>query len=528
MWPARILFIVLGLQLSQALESLNKQEKLTVNRSQKRPNFVILFADDIGYGDLGANRESPAESDTPFMDQLASKGTRFTDFHAGASVCTPSRAALLTGRLGKRTGVVKNFSLGSEGGLPLNETTFAETFKAAGYQTGMIGKWHLGHTGPFLPSNRGFDSYYGIIASADMGCADDPGYNVPTCPKCSNGSIQDSHPDCVNQVGVPLYENSTIVEQPSNLVTLASRYVQHARDFIKKSVNDASPFVLYVAFAHTHVPLQTDPKFSNLSCRGPFGDVLRELDNTVAGIMTSIQDAGIETDTLVWFTGDNGPWAVKCQYAGDSGPFLGLWQKQKGGGGSTAKQTVWEAGHREPTFVYWPGHVPAGRVSDSLLSALDIYPTIASIAGIPLPKYRSYDGMDISQVLYGKSLYNRMLFHPTNVRLAPQGEFDAIRSGSYKAVYRTGGAQQCGGLEGPILSHNPPLLFNVRKDPQESIPLDTSNRQYSDVLAGIEASRKLFDKDLRRDNTTVADYRSSKKFLPCCNSKDVQCRCTWQ
>ncbi len=164
-----------------------------MNRSQKRPNFVILFADDIGYGDLGANKESPAESDTPFMDRLASKGTRFTDFHAGASVCTPSRAALLTGRLGKRTGIIRNFAFGSEGGLPLNETTFAETFKAAGYQTGMIGKWHLGHNGPFLPSNRGFDFYYGIIASADMGCADSPGYNLPACPPCSNGSITDSH-----------------------------------------------------------------------------------------------------------------------------------------------------------------------------------------------------------------------------------------------------------------------------------------------------------------------------------------------
>ncbi len=328
-------------------------------------------------------------------------------------------------------------------------------------------------------------------------------------------------------VGVPLYENSTIIEQPANLVTLASRYVQRASDFIRKSVSKASPFILYVALAHTHVPLQFDPKFSNQSSRGPFGDVLRELDSTVAGIMTSIQDAGIESDTLVWFTGDNGPWAIKCQYGGDSGPFLGLWQRQNGGG-STAKQTVWEAGHREPTFVYWPGHVPAGRVSDSLLSALDIYPTIASIAGIPLPKYRTYDGMDVSNVLYGKSLYNRTLFHPTNVPSAPQGEIDAVRSGSYKAVYRTGGSEQCGGLAGPVLTHDPPLLFNIHADPQESSPLAPSDREYSDVLARIEASLKTLNKDLQRDNTTVADYRVSHNFWPCCNPKNIQCRCTWQ
>ncbi|XP_038067363.1 arylsulfatase G-like [Patiria miniata] len=523
MGPGILYFVVIvGLYSSWAGQSSGKKEdKAAVDR---RPNFVILFADDIGYGDLGANQQSSAQSDTPFMDMLASRGTRFTDFHAGASVCTPSRAALMTGRLGKRTGVVKNFSLSSAGGLPLNETTFAETFKAAGYQTGLIGKWHLGHRGPFHPNRRGFDSYYGLIESNDIGCVDDPGYNIPPCPSCANCSSDDHHV-CYNKVAVPLFGNSSIKEQPANLVTLGGSYYEHARIFIRQSVQAVAPFLLYVAFAHTHVPLQYDPKFANSSARGPFGNTLRELDYIIQGIATEIRIAGIESNTLLWFTGDNGPWEQKCEYAGDNGPFHGLWQKQKGGGGSTGKQTVWEGGHREPAFAYWPGRVPAGRVSDSLLSALDIFPTIASIAGILMPKDRSYDGMDVKEVLFGKDLHNRTLFHPTNVKARVAGAIDAVRHGAYKAVYQTGGEEQCGGLTGPIQRHDPPLVFNLQTDPQEGSPLDPHSEEYNSALTAIERSLEAFRADLARDNTTEADYSQNDKYIPCCNQQNHKCRC---
>ncbi|XP_071796891.1 arylsulfatase G-like [Asterias amurensis] len=504
------------------------------NSNDHRPNFIIMFADDLAWGDLGANWDQGGlPSDTPFMDQLAAKGTRFTDFHAAASVCTPSRASLLTGRLGKRTGVVANFGSASVAGLPLNETTFAETFQNAGYRTSMIGKWHLGMYGPYSPVHRGFDSYLGVPYSNDGGCMDNPGYNLPMCTPCPK---DEKHPmmytntstdgSCAEGLGLPLIENTTILEQPLNMEALAGRYKSHAEKFIKQSVQEGKPFLLYAAFSHVHVPLLYNPKFANSSARGPFGDTVRELDDTVAGIMDAVRKAGVESNTLVWFTSDNGPWESKCSYAGSSGPFLGLWQKEKDGGGSTGKLTIWEAGHREPTFVYWPGHVPAGRVSDSLLSALDIYPTIASIAGIPLPKYRSYDGMDIKDVLYGGSIYERTLFHPNSMASGKLGEIGAVRHGNYKAVYQTGSVQpSCDGKTSSPKYRNPPLIFNLHNDPAESTPLVQTTAEYKGALNIIELSLTALNNDITRDNTTLANYKSDPQCQPCCNPKHVVCRC---
>ncbi|XP_008939679.1 PREDICTED: arylsulfatase G [Merops nubicus] len=199
-----------------------------------QPNFIVVLADDVGWGDLGANWAETKE--TPHLDELAAEGTRFVDFHAAASTCSPSRASLLTGRLGARNGVTHNFAVTSVGGLPLNETTLAEVLREAGYSTGAIGKWHLGHHGHHHPSFRGFDYYLGIPYSHDMGCTDTPGYNLPPCPPCPRhgpAARPAARKDCYTEVALPLFENVTIIQQPVNLSSLAERYVEAATRFIR-------------------------------------------------------------------------------------------------------------------------------------------------------------------------------------------------------------------------------------------------------------------------------------------------------
>ncbi|XP_071954396.1 arylsulfatase G-like [Antedon mediterranea] len=514
--------------------------------SRRQPNFVIMYMDDIGWGDFGANWNPLCSSDTPFMDNLAKQGMRFTDFHSGASACTPSRAALLTGRLGKRTGVTQLFFTNSVGGLPLNETTMAESFKDAGYRTGMIGKWHLGMTKPFQPYHRGFDYYYGLPYSNDGGCVDQPGKNIPSCPPCPRdpddisdaywttsekyGKSTDQNLRCDSTSAIPLFEKDTIIAQPVNLQTLSRNYAEKATEFIKnsKQTNDDRPFLLYVAFTHMHVPLLNMPEFTNSSkFRGSYGDALRELDSTVQQIYNAVQDAGVEENTLIWVTGDNGPWESKCQFGGDPGPFKGRWQK-KNGGGSSSKTTVWEGGHREPCFAYWLNHIKPNTLSNSILSDMDIFPTIAGLAGISLPSNRKYDGIDISKVLLnGEEIEKRVLFHPNSNPNFPEnmGEFDAIRYNHYKAVYRTGGSPSCGGVEGEIRTHNPPLIFNLLKDPGEELPLDPDSLTYKYVHTLIEEARIRMEHNILQDNTTVADFSRSPDAIPCCNADHVACRC---
>uniref|UniRef100_A0A8C5LCI4 Arylsulfatase G n=1 Tax=Jaculus jaculus TaxID=51337 RepID=A0A8C5LCI4_JACJA len=493
------------------------------NTKAQRPNIVIVLADDMGWGDLGAN--GAETTDTVSLDKMASEGMRFTDFHAAASTCSPSRASLLTGRLGLRNGVTHNFAVTSVGGLPLNETTLAEVLHQAGYVTGMIGKWHLGHHGSYHPSFRGFDYYFGIPYSHDMGCTDTPGYNHPPCPACpqGDGPLRNPEKDCYTDVALPLYENLNIVEQPVNLSGLAGRYAAKASEFIEQASSSGRPFLLYVALAHMHVPLSVTPPLANPWSQRPYRAGLREMDSLVGQIKDKI-DRTAKENTFLWFTGDNGPWAQKCELAGSVGPFVGSWQTHQGG--SSAKQTTWEGGHRVPALAYWPGRVPTNVTSSALLSVLDIFPTVVALAGASLPPGRRFDGLDASEVLLGRSQAgHRVLFHPNSGAAGERGLLQTVRLGRHKAFYITGGAKACDGRVGPAQHHAPPLIFNLEEDAAEGVPLPRESAEYQAVLPEIGKVLADILQDITKDNTSRADYAQDASAIPCCDPHHVACRC---
>ncbi|XP_072414745.1 arylsulfatase G [Chiloscyllium punctatum] len=491
--------------------------------SSGKPNFIIILADDIGWGDLGANW--PLTTETPNLDMMAKEGMRFEDFHAAASTCSPSRASLLTGRLGLRNGVTHNFAISSVAGLPLNETTLAEVLKEANYSTAVIGKWHLGHHGYYHPNFRGFDYYFGIPYSNDMGCTDDPGYNIPPCLPCPRDSDVQScgRKTCITNVAVPLLENQRIIEQPVNLSSLAERYAEKAVRFIQKARESLHPFFLYFAPAHMHVPLPYNSRFANTSKRGPYGDSLRELDHVIGRILEAV-NTDFRENTLVWFAGDNGPWTEKCEFSGSAGPFVGAWQTNKGG--SSTKKTTWEGGHRVPAIAYWPGKIPANSTSDSLLSALDIFSTLISLANASLPPNRRYDSLDITQVLLGQSdCGHQALFHPNSGAAGQFGDLKTIRLKQYKAFYLTGGAKACKGKQGPEQQHDPPLIFNLLNDTAELLPLDSASPEYRTVLPQIKVTLNNILLDISTDNISLADYSHDPSVILCCQPKHVVCRC---
>ncbi|XP_010904513.2 arylsulfatase G isoform X2 [Esox lucius] len=506
--------------------------------STRRPNFIIILADDIGWGDLGANQQERQKlSNTPNLDLMAQEGMRLTDFHSPASTCSPSRAALLTGRHGLRNGVTHNFAVGSVGGLPLSETTLAEILHQNGYYTAMIGKWHLGHNGPYSPTNRGFDYYLGIPYSNDMGCTDQPGYDIPPCLPCEPGSqIQHyrvskaGHSSCYSKVALPLFENETIVEQPLDLWRLTQRYTSTALDVILKARKQAQPFLLYMALAHMHVPLSPHfhvplPSAPHPSEGAVYAASLRDMDELV-GAIKNASDASEKDNTLIWFTGDNGPWDQKCLYSGSVGPFQGKWQTSRGGG--SAKRTTWEGGHRVPTVAYWPGRVPANSTSSALLSGLDIFPTLLSLAGVkPLPD-RRYDGMDATDVLlHGTETGHKFLFHPNSGAAGKYGDLQTVRMGRHKAFYITGGAEACSGSTGKEELHDPPLIFDLSQDKAEETTLDPTTEEYREAEERGRRAREVLLYDIATDPLlSTADYTTDQSAAPCCDRRHASCRCS--
>lgn len=323
-------------------------------RAQGQPNVVVILADDLGYGDLGCYGN--VKFKTPRIDQMAAEGMRLTQFNCPAPFCAPTRASLMTGRYPFRCGMSQNPA--PDGGpeadalaLPKSEITLAQLLKAAGYATGMVGKWHLGHKAGSLPTERGFDEYYGIPYSNDM------------------------RP-------VQVLEGTQVAEYPVVQATLTTRYAARAADFIRRSAG--RPFFLYLAEAMPHKPLAASERHYKKSGTGLYGDALLDLDESVGAVLDALKRAGVDENTLVLFSSDNGAW-----FGGSCGGLRGM------------KGTNYEGGYRVPLIARWPGKIPAGRQSDALTVMMDLFATILKASGARMPDERKLDGKDILPVLTG-------------------------------------------------------------------------------------------------------------------------------
>lgn len=420
-------------------------------RAAERPNVVIVFADDLGYGDLGCYG-SPAIR-TPHLDQMAAEGLRFTDFYSAAEVCTPSRAALLTGRYPVRSGMYgrrRVLFANSQGGLPPQEITIAEALRGQGYATAHIGKWHLGIHAGARPLDQGFDFSLGLPYSNDMDGRSD-------LPRGAAGA-PDPPADGWN---VPLLQNGEIVEQPANQALLTQRYTQAAVKFIQEHRNQ--PFFLYLAHTFPHVPLFASPEFRGRSRAGIFGDTVEELDWSVGQILDTLRKGGLSENTLVFFTSDNGPWLIMGNQGGSAGPL-------RDGKGST-----WEGGMRVPGIAWMPGRIQPG-VTSELASAMDLFPTALSLAGVPLPGDVTLDGRDLAPLLFQRqSRPEQPFFYYRGDQLF------ACRLGEWKAHFRT----QTGYGQASAVVHEPPLLFQLGRDPSEKRDVAGS---HAEVLARIQAA----------------------------------------
>lgn len=417
--------------------------------NEERPNIVVIFCDDLGYGDLGTFGHPTIR--TPRLDQMAVEGQKWTNFYVGASVCTPSRAALMTGRLPIRSGMCSDkrrvLFPNSGGGLPDSEVTIAEALKQTGYRTACVGKWHLGHLPQFLPTNHGFDSYFGIPYSNDMDF-------VKGSPRYRQ-KPDDAKSEHYN---VPLMRDTEVIERPAEQTTITRRYAEESVRFISRDSD--KPFFLYLAHSMPHIPLFRSDAFTDQSLRGVYGDVIEEIDWSVGQVLDAVGQ--LKRKTLVVFTSDNGPWLTFHQTGGSAGLL-------RGGKGGT-----FEGGMREPTIFWGPGIVEPGVVM-KMGATMDLLPTACALAGADLPTDRTLDGYDLTSTLRGQDVD-----HPRDTIFYYRGtRIFAVRKGAYKAHFIT--KSEYG--RNDLTEHDPPLLYHLEHDPSEKYDVAKENPQ---VIADIK------------------------------------------
>lgn len=440
----------------------------------RTPNVVLIFLDDMGYGDLSVTGALGYR--TPAIDQLAHEGMRFTNFLAAQAVCSASRAALLTGCYPNRIGITGALFPTSKVGINPTEVTLAELLKAKGYTTGIVGKWHLGDSREFLPLQHGFDEYFGLPYSNDMWPVDYDG-------KPATDWRKDSFP--------PLFlldgnDKKTPVATLADQAQLTKRYTERAVDFIQR--NKQRPFFLYVPHSMPHVPIQASAAFKGKSQQGPYGDVMMEIDWSVAEIMKAIRENGLDSNTLVIFTSDNGPWLHFGNHAGSAG------------GLREGKGTSFEGGQRVPCIMRWKGVVPAGLVSNSLSSTIDLFSTVADFTGSSLPANK-IDGVSLRSILLG------------DLNAMPRKEFyyyfrknalEAVRSDDWKLVLthpgRTYENSKSGvdGFPGPVNDNFPiqQALYDLKRDPGERYDVQA---QFPEVVKMLLALADQAREDLGDD-----------------------------
>lgn len=452
------------------------------------PNVILFFLDDMGYGDLSVT--GALGYTTPNIDKLAAGGSRFTNFMTGQAVCTASRASLLTGCYPNRLGISGAFGPNSLMGLNPDEETLAELLKEQKYATAIFGKWHLGSKEEFLPLQHGFDEYYGVPYSHDM---------WPLHPN----QVQYKFPP------LPLYEGNKIIKIINNLddaAELTTSITGKAVDFISRHKKD--PFFMYIPHPLPHVPLAVSSKFKGKSERGLYGDVLMELDWSVGEILKELKKQGLDKNTIVLFTSDNGPWLDYGNHAGSTGGFR------------EGKGTTFEGGQRVPLIVRWPGVVPAQRVSNKLLTTMDILPTIAELCGAKPPKNK-IDGLKWTSLLKGdESQTPREDF----LYYYRENSLEAVRKGNWKLVFQHKGRsyeKKLPGVDGkpgyaPENVEFPLALYNLERDPGERYDV---SEQYPEVVARLnrlaESARDDLGDDLQKrvgkNNRPVGLEKSPEK-----------------
>ncbi|WP_215223909.1 sulfatase family protein [Echinicola shivajiensis] len=410
------------------------------------PNIIIFFTDDQGYADVGIYGAEGYE--TPNFDELANNGIKFTDFYVPATVCTPSRAGLLTGRYPKRSQLHEAVLYPySEDGLKPEEYTMAEILKSSGYSTYCIGKWHLGHKEEFMPNNQGFDEFYGVPYSNDMDNYYYKRNNFQSPP-------------------LPFFRNTTLLESSPDQRYLTKRYTEETIKKIKNRGNE--PFFIYLAHNMPHKPLYASPEFEGKSGKGIYADVIMELDWSMGEIIKTLKTEGIYENTIIIFTSDNGP------QIGSAKPLRGK------------KAQTWEGGQRVPGIISWPSVIPSGIESKQFVSTLDLYPTLAHIAGAKIPDGLRMDGIDISEYLYApekQNLPERPFYY-----YARNGKVEAVRLGKWKLHIEKSSSwndQENGAF--------PISLFNLENDISEEINIAD---KHPDIVKKLTNMIKQSEKEI--------------------------------
>lgn len=508
----------------------------------KRPNIVVLLADDLGYGDVGCFGNDTIK--TPNIDRLAKSGVKLTQHVAAASVCTPSRAALLTGRYPVRSGMESYFKnkvfiiVAASGGLPENETTFAEVLQDQGYATGFIGKWHLGlycsskQDPCHHPLQHGFDYFYGLPLTnlKDFGRNGDSvvtTYVPSILPICYTALILGASAAypllrrrryglasfaifmlVVKPIAVILFIKNIatingivmrgfdVVEQPIRLPGMTQRLVAESQRFVRSAVKEDKPFLLFLSFIHVHTALFTHPSFAGRSAHGRYGDNVEELDWAIGKMTALLTELGQENNTFVYFSSDNGAHIQEVGLDGQrEGGHNGIFRGGKTMGG-------FEGGVRVPTVVSWPGHIPADHEISLSTSQMDMMPTFLALAGAEPPRDRLIDGADILPLLLSNRSSSpspatisshEFFFHYCGVHVHAVRYVPRDGSGVWKVHYHSSDPQRCTYVchcyGKYVLDHDPPLVYHLDTDPSESHPLSAAdNPQVPKVLAAVNAA----------------------------------------
>ena len=423
--------------------------------AQRPPNLIIIFTDDLGYADIASfsEREEAARPRTPNLDRMAAEGIRLTNFYVAQAVCSASRAALLTGAYPNRVGITGALNHRASHGMNPDETTLAELLKTRGYATAIYGKWHLGHQKPFLPLQHGFDDYLGLPYSNDM---------WPRHPQ-----QKDFYPD------LPLIDGDAVAKLDPDQSQLTAMYTARAVRFVEGSRD--RPFFVYLAHSMPHVPLFASEGFKDKSAQGLYGDVITEIDWSVGQVLGAVKRTGLDDNTLVIFTSDNGPWLSYGNHAGSPG------QLREG------KGTAFEGGVRVPFVARWPGHIPAGAVGTLPAMTIDLLPTLAGLAGAPVPGERIIDGRDMWPLLANtpkaQAPHDALYFYWGT-------ELHAIRSGRWKLhlphPYQSLERAGSDGAPGAYARKEMELsLFDLETDPRESTNVADRNPDVVKKLLGF-------------------------------------------